>query len=257
MKSYGIFLKKGGVGKTSICGNISYLLSTNNKKTVILDCDPQASLTTWLVEKGDFEDKIVGDIADVLMLNAKLEDCLIEIRKNLYILPCFSIGGSLGLFAENSLASKPYIFRKLREAIEGLGFDYMLCDLSPGFSTLEREVLSSVDEIITPLTPEIFSENGIEQTVSHLNEVNSNLSNISLKPIKYNKVILNNINKSFSLHRKIKRELENFADDADFKIFEVGQNRKIADCVAEGKFVFEIDKDKSRLNQFEKIIKIL
>ena len=47
MKVIVIHNRKGGVGKTVISGNISYLIS-KKKKVLLLDSDPQANLSNWM-----------------------------------------------------------------------------------------------------------------------------------------------------------------------------------------------------------------
>ena len=63
------------------------------------------------------------------------------------------------------------MFFEHNKDLEDLGFEYAVYDLSPGMSLLEKRILSSVDEVITPLTPEYFSLDGIEIFNNDLKEI--------------------------------------------------------------------------------------
>ncbi|WJG71326.1 ParA family protein [Spiroplasma ixodetis] len=49
MKMISFAVKKGGVGKTTLCKNIAYKLALKNKKILLIDLDPQATLSVQFV----------------------------------------------------------------------------------------------------------------------------------------------------------------------------------------------------------------
>lgn len=51
MKMISFAVKKGGVGKTTLCKNIAYKLAKDNKKVLVVDLDPQTTLSTQFVSK--------------------------------------------------------------------------------------------------------------------------------------------------------------------------------------------------------------
>ncbi len=68
MRALTFAIQKGGQGKSSLSGNVSYLLS-KQVKTLAIDGDPQGSLSSWLItESPKYE------IADVLQGKASLRE---------------------------------------------------------------------------------------------------------------------------------------------------------------------------------------
>ena len=47
-KIIAFYAEKGGVGKTTISSTLAFMLASNNKRVLIIDCDVQRSLTAWV-----------------------------------------------------------------------------------------------------------------------------------------------------------------------------------------------------------------
>ena len=87
--------QKGGVGKTTLTLNIGYELSKMGHKVILIDLDPQASLSKNLLGENELA-KYKG--IEELFLNDKLTptDFIVKTKiKNLYILPCHNELGSV------------------------------------------------------------------------------------------------------------------------------------------------------------------
>ena len=224
-KSIAFHIIKGGNGKTTLSGNIGYKISEKHK-TILIDCDIQANLSNWfLKENTDYElsDCLQGEI---------LDKAIKQINENLFILPTKLKDSNLKNYAETKLFQEPFIFEDLNEELYKKGFEYIIYDLSPSISQLERCILLSIDEVITPITPEYFSFEGIELFYNELQKINKSYR----KNIKYNKIIINMINKSFETHKQYVGLLNNLQK---YKVFQVGQDRKIADSQKHHQTIFE------------------
>lgn len=241
IKSIAFHILKGGVGKTTLSGNIAYKIS-QSKKTILIDCDIQANSSNWfLTENTDYE------LSDCLQ-GEPLQNAIKKIKDNLYILPTKSKDSTLKNYAETKLFQEPFIFEDLNQELEKLGFEYAVYDLSPSISQLERCILLSIGEVITPITPEYFSFDGIELFYNELQKINKAYR----KNIKYNKIIINLINKSFETH---KQYLDILKDLKKYNIYKVGQDRKIADSQKFHKTIFEYYPKSQAIPELEKITK--
>ena len=79
----------------------------------------------------------------------------------------FGIGGDLKKYGEQVIKSEPYVIFDLVKQLSK-EYDHIVLDLSPGLGNLETSALIASDEIITPMTPEIFSLDGLEIFIHEL-----------------------------------------------------------------------------------------
>ena len=181
MRSIAFHLQKGGVGKTTLSTSIAYAIS-KKYKTVIVDVDPQGNTSTWLVHGRELQ----YELADVLYGRISPEKAAVSIRKNLDIIPTFSLDGELKLYGENQLSQEPFVFVDLCEALGEMGYEAATFDLSPGMSQLERSVLMAVDEVVIPITPDVFSLDGLETFANEVKKIEKGFK----RKIQYGRIVI-------------------------------------------------------------------
>lgn len=186
------------------------------------------------------------ELADCLQ-GELISNSIKQIKENFYIIPTKNKDSNLKNYSETKLFQEPFIFEDLNEELKKLGFEYVIYDLSPSISQLERCILLSVNEVLTPITPEYFSFDGIELFYNELKKINKSYR----KNIKYNKIILNLINKSFETHRQYLNILENLKN---YYIYKVSQDRKIADSQKFNQTIFQYYPKSKTISELEKIV---
>lgn len=194
-KAISFHLQKGGVGKTTISGTLACQSAIQGVKTLLIDCDPQGNTSSWfLTETPKFE------LADVLQGKCFSKDAVVQVPSipDLYILPTFGIGGTLKIYSETKLNEEPFVFQDLIADLSNM-FERIIFDLSPGLGRLEKSVIIASDEIITPLTPEVFSLDGLEIFIHELNALKKNMRS----NVKHNKIIINSFDNRIKQHRDI------------------------------------------------------
>ncbi len=194
-KTIAFHLQKGGVGKTTISGTLACQSALGGKKTLAIDCDPQGNLSSWfLKEPPKYE------LADVLQGRCFARNAIVSIPEveNLFVLPTFGIGGTLKNYSETKLSEEPFILQDLVKEIAE-EYDHILLDLSPGLGRLERAALIASDEIITPMTPEVFSLDGLEIFIDELQRLKKNMRS----NVRHNKIIINSYDERIRQHRDI------------------------------------------------------
>lgn len=194
-KTVAFHLQKGGVGKTTISGTLACQSALSSKKTLIIDCDPQGNVSSWFLQTAPkFE------LADVLQGKCFVGDAIVKIPNidNLYILPTFGIGGTLKIYSETKLAEEPYVLQDLVSEVSK-DFDHVILDLSPGLGMLERAALIASDEVVTPMTSEVFSLDGLEIFIHELQKLRKNMRSA----VKHNKIIINSYDTRIKQHRDI------------------------------------------------------
>ncbi len=213
MKTICFANQKGGVGKTSLAGNVAWL-AAKSRPTLIVDGDPQGSVSSWLSA-----DPLTFELADVLQERAGLKDAVRQLAPNLSLLGTFGVGGELKSFAERSLENWPRCFEDLKEAATGLGYQFIVFDVSPGLGRLERMIMLASDEVVLPLTPEYFSIDGLEIFKTFLDETRKR----NRVEIRFEKVILNMVNRSFKRHVAYRERVR----ASGFTVFEIPQDSSI------------------------------
>ena len=202
-------LQKGGVGKTTISGTLACQSALDGYKTLLVDIDPQGNASSWFLKTTP-----KYELADVVQGRCYINDAIVAVEQveNLYLLPTFGIGGALKNYSETKLAEEPYVLQDLiQELVKE--FDHIILDLSPGLGRLERAAIISSDEVITPMTPEVFSLDGLEIFIDELKRLKKNLRS----QVKHSRVIINSYDERIKQHRDIYKA----AQEGSFEVYRI------------------------------------
>jgi chromosome partitioning protein len=202
MKTYIFKLQKGGTGATSIGLSVAVELAKAGHKTLFIDADPQGNATTWL----NFQ-TIQYELSDVLQGNTKPADAILSTsQKNLFVIPTAGIDGELSKIKDVVTNDAPFIMADICDGLQN-DFEYCLIDLSPSYGNFERACYLSSDEIIPVLLLDDFSIDGLEIFTNHLEETKKRWR-ISGDKMQFNKIVLNKMNKTKTVSKKILSSFE-------------------------------------------------
>lgn len=208
-KTIAFHLQKGGVGKTTISGTLACQSAFDGFRTLLIDVDPQGNASSWFL-------KVTPkyELADVVQGKCYINDAIVPVEQipNLYLLPTFGIGGVLKNYSETKLAEEPYVLQDLINELSK-DFDHIILDLSPGLGRLERSAIIASDEVVTPMTPEVFSLDGLEIFIDELRRLKKNLRS----QVKHSRVIINSYDERIRQHREIYKA----AQEGSFEVFRI------------------------------------
>lgn len=137
---------KGGVGKTNVAVNLAMALGASGKRVCLLDADLGLSNVDILL--GIDPQRTLDD---VLFEGVGVEECLLPIRPNVYLLPGSSGVARLASLDKSRRAALVDEFKKLTN------FDYLLVDNSPGISASVISLCLSSRQLVVVVTPEAAS----------------------------------------------------------------------------------------------------
>lgn len=188
--------RKGGVGKTTIAVNLAgYLAKENDKKVLVIDLDPQASASAWLMTQKRFVDIIIHNEDKPKNTSYQIFDDAINHRK------FFDISNGiqyqvvknkdnyteihkLDLIAADSTLDNvereivnyndlkiSILYDFLKNEVAELEYDYILIDCPPNFNTLTRNAIFASDVFLIPIIPDQLSIQGFPELIAMVEEI--------------------------------------------------------------------------------------
>jgi len=222
--------QKGGVGKTTTVVNLGSSLAVANRKTLLIDFDPQGNATSGLgINKNSISKTVYNSIIEDIPLAETIQNVYPEdLNGNLHISPSNSeLTG-----AEVELLYMEEREWKLKEVIAPVQerYDYVLIDCPPSLSILTVNALTASHSVIIPIQCEYYALEGLGQLQRTISLIRQRL-NTGLQTEGY---LLTMFDPRNNICHSVVNEVQNHFGDKVFSTM-ISRNVKLAESPSHGK----------------------
>ena len=164
--------QKGGTGKTTTCENLGIGLAREGKRVLLIDTDPQGSLTIALGHSRP--DDLPVTLTDLMAKDMQDQplspkEGILQHEEGIELVPANITLSGLEVSLVNAM-NREMVLKQYLETVKDR-YDFILLDCMPSLGMLTVNALAASDQVLIPVQANYLSAKGLEQLLQTVNKV--------------------------------------------------------------------------------------
>lgn len=231
--------QKGGVGKTTTTVNLGIGLAKQGKRVLLIDNDPQASMTLSLGFKHpDDLYPTVTDVMNNIMDDGEVtkEFQVLKSKEGVDVLPANLELCGIELRLVNEI-SREQVLKTYTDTVRK-DYDYILIDCMPSLGMLTMNALVAADRVIIPTQPEFLSAKGLETLIRNISRVKKRMN----PGLMIDGILLTMVDSRTNLAKEVAALIkQTFSGITRIYNTAIPRSVRAAEASAEGKSIFALE----------------
>lgn len=228
--------QKGGTAKTTTVENLGIGLAREGKKVLLVDTDPQGSLTISLgYPRPDELEITLFDLLNKTINEDSVSagEGILHQAEGIDLIPANISLAGLEVALVNTM-NRERILKQFLEPVKG-NYDYVLLDCMPSLGMLTVNALATADAALVPVQANYLSAKGLEQLLQTINKVKRQIN----PKLRVEGILLTMVDDRTNYGREISSLIRD-TYGGHIKIFnsEIPRSVRAAEISAEGKSIF-------------------
>jgi chromosome partitioning protein len=224
--------QKGGVGKTTTAVNLSACIAAAEKRTLLVDADPQANATSGVGLRESAEGRSTYEV----LLETMQASEVVQTTQMPFLSVMPSHINLVG--AEVELVGEDDREHRLKNALQGIrdSFDFLFVDCPPSLGLLTLNAMAAADSILIPVQCEYYALEGLSKLLNTINMVKKQLN----ESLDIEGVLLTMFDSRLRLSNQIVEEVKKYFGEKVFKVV-VTRNVRLSEAPSFGKPIILYD----------------